>query len=51
MDDDNSLLISSNSFDDSSLDEINEALISPLFFEHNFKKASVIFLIKNIIQI
>ena len=30
-----------------SVDEIKEALISPLFFEHNFKKLSKIFLTKN----
>ena len=46
---DNSLLIFSNSNDDNSFDEIKEALISPLFFEHNLKKLSTIFLTKNIL--
>ena len=44
--DDKSLLIFANSSVDSSFDEIIEALISPLFFEHNLKKLSVIFLTK-----
>ena len=39
----------SNSDDDNSFDEIKEAFISPLFFEHSFKKLSTIFLTKNIL--
>ena len=49
MDKESSLLIFSNSPEDNSLDEIKEALISPLFFEHNFRKLFKIFLTKNIL--
>ena len=46
IDFDKSLLISSSSVVDNSFDEMSEALISPLFLEHNFKKLSEIFFTK-----
>ena len=49
IEDDKSLLILSNSVSDNSFDEIKEAFTSPLFFEHNFKKLSIIFDTKNIL--
>ena len=41
-----SLLICSNSVIDNDFDEIKEALISPLFFEHSFIKLSKILITK-----
>ena len=49
VEEDRSLLIFSNSESDNSFEEIKEALISPLFLRHNFKKLSIIFEIKKIL--
>ena len=46
---DNSLLIFSRSNEERSLDEINDALISPLLIEQNLKKLSKIFSTKKIL--